>query len=329
MKVGLDPSNDEMFDRLKGTIEFERLLDQVRADTPPSSKARVAFTIDDSRLFPEGIAYSPLQKRFLLGSVLKHSLIACTPTGQCEPMVSDGRDGLGAVLGLRISPFDGTLWAVSNSDEESGLFHYSLPDGKLIDKHTISRKGQRHLFNDLVVSRGGDVFITDSRAGAVYWLSHATKRLEVFNPALRIEAVNGIAISEEAQPKLYVAGFPDGITVVDIASRSFHAIAHPADLCLANIDGLYYYGGDLLAIQNSAMADRVVRYHLSRDLAAIKSFQILERRNPFFNAPTTGAIADGVLYFMANTHLRSLADGKIKPGARLDPIKVLSLDLNR
>lgn len=327
LHAGLDPSGDEVFAKLEGTSEFERLLRQVREDTPPLPHSRVAFTIAEASLFPEGIAYSPREKQFLLGSMLKHKIVACSIAGVCQTLVSEGRDGLGQVLGLRISPGDGTLWATSNSAEESGLFHYSVPSGKLIRKYTLDGKAAPHLFNDLVAGPGGDVFVTDTRAATVYWVSHSTDRLEVLSPALKVDAANGIAIRPEAPAKLYVAGFPDGITVVDVASGAFHAIRHPADLCLATIDGLYYFNGDLVAIQNGVMVPRVVRYRLTPDGSAIQGFQVLERRHPLFDVPTTGAIADGAFFFMANTQLHKLTDGKISPGARLEPIRILRLDL--
>jgi len=54
------------------------------------------------------------------------------------------------------------------------------------------------------------VFVTDTRAATVYWVSHSTDRLEVLSPALKVGAANGIAIRPEAPAKLYVAGFPTG-----------------------------------------------------------------------------------------------------------------------
>ena len=102
---------------------------------------------------------------------------------------------------------------------------------------------------------------------------------------------------------------------------------HPPDLCLGNIDGLSYFNGSLIAIQNGAMAHRVVRYRLTRDLNNIDSFEVLERRNPLFEGITTGTVADGAFYFMANTQLDKTNGGKIKPGAQLNPVKILRIDL--
>lgn len=315
LKVGLDPANDEVFKKLKDAKEYRGLLERIRADTPPIVKSTPAFIIQEPDLAPEGIAYDARRKRFFLGSTLQHRIITCSDKGVCRTLVRDGQDGLGEVLGLRVDPRDSTLWAAANSSTESGVFHYDGSSGKLIRKYSIGRTG--HLFNDLVVDKQGRVFVTDSAAGTVYWIS--SEGLRVFNEGLKVEAANGIALADGPSPRLYVAGFPDGVTVVDITSRTFHALWHPAGLCLATIDGLYYSHGDLLAIQNGIMTHRIVRFHLSRD--AIDGFEMLERRNPSFDGgPTTGALAGNHLYYVANPQLDKAAAHQ--------PLQVLRLSLS-
>jgi len=326
LNVGLDPSNDETFGKLRGTNEFKLLLRRVREDTPAVTNSKVAFTVDAPDLLPEGIGWDQRRKRFFLGSTWRHGIIECTAAGDCRPLVKEGQDGLYDVLGIKADPRDGSVWAVSNSTGEAGLFHYAAPSGDLIRKYELSRAAEGHLFNDLAISSKGDVFITDTRAGTVYWVSATSGRLEAFDPKLKVESANGIALSSDDKT-LYVAGFPDGITVVDIAAKSSHAIAHPPDLCLGTIDGLVYFNGSLIAIQNGVMTHRVVRYRLTKDLNNIESFEVLERRNPLFEGITTGVMADGAFYFMANTQLDKAAGGRIKPGAQLNPLKILRIDI--
>jgi hypothetical protein len=99
---------------------------------------------------------------------------------------------------------------------------------------------------------------------------------------------------------LFVSTFPDGLSVIDLKTGFSGNLAHPADLCLAMIDGLYFHSGTLIAIQNAYMSPRVIRLHLARDLRAIDRFEILERRNPLFEGVTTGVIAGSDFFYMAN-----------------------------
>jgi hypothetical protein len=94
---------------------------------------------------------------------------------------------------------------------------------------------------------------------------------------------------------------------------------HPEELCLATVDGLYFHNGTLIAIQNGFMAPRVVRFVLTRDLRAIERFQVLERRNPLFEGITTGVVARGNFFYMAN-----IQDDKT---TGFNPITILKLRL--
>jgi hypothetical protein len=326
LNVGLDPSRDEAFVRLRRTNEFTLIMRSVRDGTPPVSNSQPAFTIDDPEFLPEGIAWDQRRKRFFLGSTWEHKIIECTAAGECKTLTGPGQDGLYEVLGVKADTRDRTIWAASNSVGQSGIFHFDTPSGTLLHKYTLSRESELHYFNDMAISSKGDVFITDTQAGTVYWISAATQRLEVFDPALKVQSANGIAISDDDKT-LYVAGFPDGIRVVDIASKASRAIGHPPDLCLGTIDGLLYFKGSLIAIQNGVMTQRVARYRLTADQKDIASFEVLERRNPAFDGITTGAIADGVFYYMANPQTDKVAAGRIKPNARLNPVQVLRLEL--
>lgn len=99
---------------------------------------------------------------------------------------------------------------------------------------------------------------------------------------------------------LYVSTFPDGIRVVDLKTRIVTPLVHGKDLCLVSIDGLYFYRGALIAVQNSAMTPRVVRLALSRDLRSVERFEVLERRNPLFDGITTGVLIGDECLYMAN-----------------------------
>jgi DNA-binding beta-propeller fold protein YncE len=150
--------------------------------------------------------------------------------------------------------------------------------------------------------------------------------LEPISAAGRFTAANGIALSTEGS-KLYVADFGDGISVVDLSSGSVHPIGQPPGLCLATIDGLYFYRGTLVAIQNGYMSPRVVQFSLTTDGNRIQHARVLERRNPLFDGVTTGVIAGDEFYYIANNQIDKVHDGRIVPGVHLNPITILKLHL--
>ena len=111
--------------------------------------------------------------------------------------------------------------------------------------HKYSVAGPGHDFNDLAITAAGDVYLTDTRAGAVW---HLGKGADLIRLSERFAFANGIALSPN-DSLLYVSTFPDGIMVLHLKTNITSPIARPADLCLAMIDGLYFRRGALTAIQ--------------------------------------------------------------------------------
>ena len=54
---------------------------------------------------------------------------------------------------------------------------------------------------------------------------------------------------------------------------------------------------------------------------------MLERGNPLFDIPTTGAVAGGTFYLVANSQLRNYGAKGIVDRAKLRPISILKLKL--
>ena len=287
--VGLNPVNDSIFEPLRGSREFQGLLTSIRNAYPPIGRSSVHLSIDQPGFKTEGIAYDRSGRRFLAGGPGK--IVQCT--NGCRDFVS--ASGLDDVLGLKADPRDGSVWAASNSAAEAGLFHFRA-DGVLIRKYALPRKPAPHLFNDLAIDDQGRVFVTDTAAGTVYTISNDA--LAPLRPGLRVEAANGIAAHGGL---LYVAGFPDGLTIVDIASGRGRPLPHPRELCMATTDGFVFHRGSLYAIQNGVMTPRLVRLRLSRSLDAIVGFEVLERFAPTSDGPTTAAISGRWIYFFGNT----------------------------
>ena len=84
---GIDPSRDVAFAALRGTREFEEIMEGVRRDTPPVSRSQPAFAIAEGDLQPESMAFDFGSKQFFFGSMSKGKVVQC----------SRGRE----VLGLR------------------------------------------------------------------------------------------------------------------------------------------------------------------------------------------------------------------------------------
>src|SRR5262249_39919431 len=168
-----------------------------------------------------------------------------------------------------------------------------------------SPEGGKHLFNDLALSNGGDVYLTDSEEGSVYRLRPGGDSVERLLPAASFVYPNGIALSDEGR-MLYIA-HATGIAVPHPSTGTLFPLSAPDGVSLAGIDGLSFWRGALIGVQNGMRPHRVVLFTLAPSLDRVVSARVLERGNPLFDIPTTGAVAGDAYYFMANTQLRALA----------------------
>jgi sugar lactone lactonase YvrE len=106
------------------------------------------------------------------------------------------------VLGLKAH--GNSLWLLSNSDDESALIHYDLASTRVVRRYPVAGAG--HVFNDLAIARAGDVYLTDTRAGAVWHL--ATGSTDLAKLPERFEFANGIALSPDGR-LFYMANIQD------------------------------------------------------------------------------------------------------------------------
>jgi len=329
-KTGVDPEGSA-FDRFKDDPAYQALLARVRHDFPPVVGSTVAFTIPQPDLIPEGIAYDPAGKRFFVGSIFKQKVVAITRDGVVIDFVTSARDGLTVPLGLSVDPTRRLLWAaaefrVANPDGTSvlrtGLAAYDLATGRLARQALIDAAGHRP--NDLVVTKNGDVYVTDSRSNEVYRLAAGGTRLERILDSTQIQQPNGIALAPD-ESRVFIAAWPS-IVAMDLRTRKVMSLRRGGHVVTAGIDGLYFHNGSLIGVQNELHPGRVVRFELSADLGAVERVRVIEAYNPRFEAPTTGVIAEGCFYVIANTQLGKIdpTTGKLLvPVGELKPVVIL------
>lgn len=336
MGYGAGAAADPAFASLTALPGFRTLAPRIAENEKPIVNAAPAFTIPEADLIPEGIAWDPKTRTLFLGSLAKKKIVAVAPDAAVRDFVPSGRDGLPLVLGMKVDGDGKSLWAcTAEGDPAEGasptrhawLYRFDLATGKTLGKFP-SPEGGKHLFNDLALAKGGDVYLTDSEEGSVYRLRAGADAVERLLPAGSFVYPNGIALSDDGR-WLYVA-HAAGITVRDLSTGSLFPLSAPEDVSLSGIDGLSFWRGALIGVQNGTRPHRVVLFALAPSLDRVMGARVLERGNPLFDIPTTGAVAGDAYYFMANTQLRALGPGGVvKEPEKRKPVVILRLDLPR
>jgi sugar lactone lactonase YvrE len=340
MGYGLGAETDPAFASLSSLPAFRALVPAIAENARPITRSTTAFTVAEVDLIPEGIAWDPGTRALFLGSLSKHKIVVVSSDGRVRDFIPSNRDGLPLVLGMKVDRdrAPASLWVCSaegdpaegeNTSRRSFLYRFDLATGKTLRK-IPSPAGGRHLFNDLAIAKNGDIYFTDSEEGSFYRLPAGADSLERLVPADTLPYPNGIALSDDGK-LLYVA-HAGGILLWDVAKRvsSPLAVVGQEGVYLGGIDGLSFAGGALIGIQNGATPHRVSLFTLAPSLDRVTSLSVLERGNPLFDIPTTGAVAGDSYYFMANTQLRALGPGGVvKEPDKRKPVVILKLALPR
>jgi hypothetical protein len=322
---GFDPAGDKAFAPLQRDPEFQNLIERVHQKTPPVHRAQVAFTIAQLDLFPEGLAVDPATRLFYMGSEYHNKIVRISPAGEVTDFVKEGVYDLMPVGGVHVDPADHSVWCATDPGKKnrSEIAHFDA-QGKLLERYQPTTAGPLNL-NDLVLRGKNEIYVTDTEGNRVFRFDRTSHRFAELNLGRPVFEPNGITVSENGDV-LYVA---DDLGVIRMDLRTNHAedVKPAAHDTMAGVDGLYWYHGGLVGIEYGTAAYRVMRWKLSPDGREVTSTEVLERGTDMVRDPTTGAILDGKLYFMANTGIENLDNGKIADPAKLEPLRIAVLPL--
>jgi sugar lactone lactonase YvrE len=306
--AGIDVTRVSEFQKLPPSPELENLVARASANLAPVPRAVVFAAIPDVTAQSEGIAYDPVSRRLFVGTT-HGEILQADDRGSIATFVPRG-SGLLQVLGLKVDADRRLLWAVHGTfpdllsgaapkpdDGVAGVNAYRLKDGQLGEKYLLDERPVLHGFNDLALARVGDVYVTDSAQAAVYRV-HAGK-LEPFVRDEHLTFANGIVLAPD-QKRLYVAHV-EGISLVDLPTRTIHRLTVPGNASVNSIDGLAYDQGDLIGVQSSPYLSRVVRISLAHHGLAVKRVAILNAHYPAEYNQTTAAVAGNQLYVVAGS----------------------------
>jgi sugar lactone lactonase YvrE len=184
------------------------------------------------RLHPEGVAYAPALKRFLVGSVTHGTVSVVKPGGSVRTLVED--PALITTMGLAVDARRGRLLVVNGdvgiSDHSTpettrktaGLGIYDLRDGHRIAYHDLGAldPDHEHFGNDVAIARDGTAFVTDSFSGAVY--------------RVPLDGAPNVLLRDD---RLMPAGSGNGANGIVLHPDGFLLIAHSSGRALFKLDG--------------------------------------------------------------------------------------------
>ncbi|MBL7833490.1 MAG: hypothetical protein JNK18_06025 [Cyclobacteriaceae bacterium] len=318
---------------LRGREDFEKLKTLQKNLGEPVITSDTAFVITDRTVHPEAIAW---HKGVLYAtSVSKRKIIKVTPDGKISDFVPSGHNGLASVLAIAIDEKKNILWAASSplpqmenfdSTERSAIFKYELLSGKQLAKFELPADKQA-VFGDLILTKKGEAYISDSQTNTIFRVNERSKMLEVYFTSDQIWSLQGITFSDDER-YLFAADYIKGIFRIDTRTKELTLLENNVTTSVKAIDGLRWYKNSLIAIQNATNPMKVSRYALNPELTALTDEQVIDRAHPAFNEPTNGCIVHNKLYYIANSQWGGYTkDNTLKPADQLQDIVILNVDL--
>ena len=341
-----DPSEDADFASIRDSAGFAAVLERFDANARPLGNSVTAVTVPGQKDFiPEGVAYDALTGNFYVGSVYKRAIVEVRPEEARSFGAWERGDGLWSVFALRVDPVRRVLWVCSSAIKQTkwvredeigyaGVFKYDLTSRLVVKRFILSNSRGKHLFGDMALSRSGDVYVSDGAEGTIYRVGGVTGVFDRWFESDRFASPQGLAFSDDER-YLFVADYSYGIFRIGMKDRSMLLLPAPDDLAIMGIDGLAFYDGDLVVIQNGVRPHRVLRLTLGERMDRITGWETLEANHPDFDEPTLGVVVPGprrqsaVFYYVANSHWGAFdREGKLRKDADLTPPVILELDLD-
>ena len=173
-----------------------------------------------------------------------------------------------------------------------------------------------------------DILNDTNRYNIIWTLSPITDQLEVYYTSPEFWNIQGLTFNQN-QDWIFISDYVKGVFKINLSTKELKKIATGQEVSLKGIDGIYFYKGTLIAIQNGVNPLRVTHYYLNERQDEIIDYKIIDNNHPDFNEPTLGVIIDKDFYYIANSQWGGYdSDNKIKPNEMLKDIVILKYRLN-
>jgi outer membrane protein assembly factor BamB len=199
-----------------------------------------------------------------------------------------------------------------DSTLHSAVFQFDIKTGKLINKYE-TKTPTASVFGDLTLNSKGQVFVSDGKSNSIFVANESTRQLDLFYTSEEFWNIQGISFSNDDR-YLFISDYIKGLYRLEIGTKTLIEVSSEIEQSLKGIDGLLFYNGDLIAIQNGVSPLRTTRYTLNNEMTRISSATMIDRGHPAFNEPTMGCLNGTEFYYVANSAWKAYDDNfQLKP----------------
>ncbi len=329
---------DEDFAQLESNPAYIEVRSQITANNRPLGESRLVLEVDAEGLLAEGVAINTENDQIFVSSVRAGTIFRTGEGDSFDEFVTAETDhGLAGIFGMTIDHARNMLWAVSalgdpyrganrSAEPRSALFGFDLDTGDVRVRAPVPGRDLAFL-GEVVLSPDGEVYVSDSGTAAIYRLNEERNSLEAVVRDHALTNLQGFAFAPDG--RMYIADYAMGLFIFDPATGITAPLSVPFTINATGIDGLYFYDGDLIGVQNGLRPYRIVRFNLTSDGTGVNAATVLARNLEGWDEPTLGQIVGHQLIYNAASGWPQFgANGEPLGDAELPPVRIMALDLN-
>lgn len=308
-----DFSRSEVTESIRGTEAYDYINGMLVQAFEPLGEAELMFELPADLQLATSITWDPSRSAFLVGDAIEGAIHAVTAEGEVTRLLAaTDENGLWSVFGLVVDAENNRLWVSSSANQafqgydpvdagRSALFEFELESLELVKRYPVPVDGKPHSLGGIVLLPDGDIYSVDTLYPIIYRLKKGDDRLRPYLASADMVSLRGITSTGDGS-RLFVADYELGIMGIDIASSQFYQVRAAPNLNLGGIEGLQYWNGNLVIIQNGNEPHRVMRLELDQAGLTIQDVAPLAVAQPFFDYPSFGVVRGEELVFLANSH---------------------------
>ena len=320
---------------LRDDGRFKKIVAASAANLQHIDASKKILELRDKTMIAESVAFDTRSKQFFVSSIHNRKIVSVDSKG-VESDFSSASDGLYAVFGMKVDAKRGVLWVATSavppmigfteSDKgRAAVFKYDLRSRKLLQKFPLP-DGEQHVLGDVWVDGAGDVYATDSLSPNIYRIRANKNEIELFISSDLFASLQGITGGAKSS-EIYVADYAKGFFRIDLSTKAITQLTPDSNVTLLGTDGLYFYHGKLIAIQNGITPNRVAAYTIDGD--RVTDTTVLEANHADFPEPTLGYVDGDDLVYVIN---RQIPPGNEKADRQTEKLRnpvILKLRLKK
>ncbi|MBC7844615.1 MAG: hypothetical protein H7099_20070 [Gemmatimonadaceae bacterium] len=338
--VALGGSRGLATDRLLKPWAASPRLDAVREalamNGAPLVRSTVFASLRDSSIWPEGVTHDARAKRFFVGSVRHRTIYEHSDT-TTRALWPGMPKNVGAILGVAMDADGAHLWATTAGIPQmagyvpadsaiAALLRVRIADGKIVTRFDLPPGSDGHTLGDVAVGANGDVFTSDSREPVLYRLRKGSAVLDAYRHPL-FRSLQGVAPAPDGQ-HVYVADYSHGLLRLELATGAVTRLADAPSSTSLGVDGLVWFEGSLIGVQNGVAPPRIVRFLLDVSGTRIARQDVIDRNLALADEPTIGVIVGRSYVYVANSQWDKYDDAGVRAaGSPLAPVLLLAVPL--